>query len=308
MIGYPITLIDLTRLVSARFPAKRNRDGTPRKNAIRPWRGRARQQTDRLRSQGFYSGDEKTEIWSELNRLFAALQGGGKCAYCETRLADHKREGVRGDIEHYRPKAGVIDWPNKHNLSTGGSDPHAYYLLAFHLRNYLLACDTCNREFKRNYFPIAGPRCPAHSRRPRDLKRERPYLLHPLDPTDEDPEQLIEFIGIDPVPRAPQGTPQYWRAVVTIELLGLGRGKRFNLDFERSLVMAGLYQALNAVDPTDPIVVRTINALQDDTWPHVNCLRSFKRLHDKDPRRAKLLVEEATTFVDKVWANRKQLP
>jgi hypothetical protein len=297
MIQYPVSLRDLARRVSKRLPAKKS--GQP------SWRVRARNETERLRGQGAYSGDEKTEIWKELKPIFAALQGNGKCAFCEQMLAVHKRGGVSGDMDHYRPKRGVEVWLNTHAIPVGGPDPDSYYLLAFHLRNYVLVCEICNRSYKQNYFPIAGPRCPAHTRRPRDLKNERPYLPHPLDPTDEDPEDLIEFEGIVPVPRAAQGTPQYWRAVVTIELLGLTGGNRIDLDFDRALIISILYQAPISTDPTDPVTARTLAALQDDTSLHRNCARSFKRLFDTDQARAKLLVDQAGKYVDNVRRDRR---
>ena len=176
MIQYPVSLRALARIIAVRLPTTHNTDDAPRKNARIAWRTRARELTRRLRAGGSYSGEE--EIWSELNRVFADLQGGGKCAYCEKKLDLHRSGRVAGDIEHYRPKGGVVAWPTTHPISTGGNAPGCYYLLAFYLRNYLLACSVCNQDYKRNYFPIAGPRCAPTSTRSRDLKAELPYLPH----------------------------------------------------------------------------------------------------------------------------------
>lgn len=308
MIQYPLALRELSRIVSRRLPTTLNQDGKPRKNGRVAWRIQARQQTQQLQSQRTYNLDKDYEIWPELKDIFAGIQG-DKCAFCEKRLPDHRSGRVGGDIEHYRPKNGVVAWPTTHPIPVGKSDTDCYYLLAFHLRNYLLSCGICNQDYKRNYFPIAGQRCPAHSCRPRDLLAERPYLLHPLDPNDEDPEELIEFIGIVPVPRTAKNTPSYWRAVVTIELLGLTGGNRFDLDLERAttIVCLSLALKLQASKGNDPDVVFTLNGLTNDSLPHRNCARSFKRLYDSDPILAAHVAREALKIVDDDQRRRRRV-
>ncbi len=311
MIQYPISLRDLARHVRKQFPTTLNRNGTPRRNGREAWLTKASRLSTQLKAHGSYNLENRDEIWNELKPLFARLQGGGKCAYCETMLPTHKRGMPKGDLEHYRPKQGVIKWPTTHAISVGANAPDCYYWLAFHLRNYLLACEVCNRDFKQNYFPIAGQRCSANSRQPRYLIAERPYLLHPLDPNDSAPEQLIGFEGIVPIPIAKPGTHDYWRAKVTIELLGLTNGRRLELDFERSQTITGIYTALNSVANNDPtrrkLAKRTLKKLQDNTWPHRNCARRFKRLYDDDPTEAARLAEEAAKFVDE-WLHRRAQP
>ena len=306
MIQYPVALRELSRIVSRQLPTIRNRDGKPRKNGRIAWRLQARQQTQQLRGTRAYNVDRENEIWPDLKDIFERVQG-GKCAFCEKKLPVHKSGRVEGDIEHYRPKNGVVAWPTTHLIPIGRQDADCYYLLAFHLRNYLLACGICNQDYKRNYFPIAGPRCPAHSCRPRDLAAERPYLLHPLDPNEENPEELIEFIGIVPIPRAAKGSPSYWRAVVTIELLGLTGGNRLDLDLERAETIARVFLALElrAIDGNDPVAAKTVSDLTNDAMPHRNCARSFKRLYDNDPSVAAYTAQQALKFVDSVQRERQ---
>ena len=95
---------------------------------------------------------------------------------------------------------------------------------------------------------------------------------------------------------------------MTIELLGLTAGNRFDLDLQRAHVIATLYLAFTSNNSADSIVQRMIRGLQDNTLPHRNCARSFKRVFDADPARASQLAIEATQFVDAVRHRRRQNP
>jgi uncharacterized protein (TIGR02646 family) len=146
-----------------------------------------------------------------------------KCAYCE-RIC-------KADIEHYRPKKGVLDDPTH----------PGYYWLCYEWSNLVPSCITCNREgAKHNHFPIIGVRvttptllpdsnldlasCKAYNT---PLLDEVPFLLHPevdrpedfftfkLDPRGEG----IRIVGIDPSGRGQR----------TIEICLLNR-KEIKLD------------------------------------------------------------------------------
>ncbi len=67
------------------------------------------------------------------------------CAFCE------KRVGKYDDIEHFRPKHAIT-----------GVNTEGYYWLGFVWSNLLIACPECNRDAKKNHFPIAGTRMNAH--------------------------------------------------------------------------------------------------------------------------------------------------
>jgi hypothetical protein len=98
--------------------------------------------------------------------LFAMQHG--KCCYCEKREEQAKYR----DVEHYRPKV-------------------LYWWLTWTWENLLFACIDCNREQKRDRFPLSpeGPRLVPEQAPPGE---ERPLVL---DPSDRlmDPAREIEF-------------------------------------------------------------------------------------------------------------------
>jgi hypothetical protein len=124
-----------------------------------------------------------------------------KCAYCEAPLSDFQY----GDVEHFRPKAGVSDENNKViylNDSAGRttSTPHpGYYWLAYDWHNLLPTCTTCNRGKggdssigKRTRFPVQGFRAQV----PGEESKEQSLLINPTssDP-DDDPQKHLK---VDP--------------------------------------------------------------------------------------------------------------
>ena len=121
-----------------------------------------------------------------------------KCAYCESDLGDSL------DVEHFRPKGGVIEEPGH----TG------YWWLAHSWTNLLPSCSPCNQKRrqhivteamtiqelsalmatkarvsygKANQFPIAGIRATYSTG---NLEDEKPHLI---DPTSEDPEPFLRW-------------------------------------------------------------------------------------------------------------------
>jgi uncharacterized protein (TIGR02646 family) len=70
-----------------------------------------------------------------------------KCAYCES-FSEHV---ATLQVEHYRPKAKVVDLTSP--------NPNGYYWLGCEWSNLLLACSKCNgKSAKANNFPISGTR------------------------------------------------------------------------------------------------------------------------------------------------------
>ncbi|MDQ2731738.1 MAG: hypothetical protein M3Y56_08780 [Armatimonadota bacterium] len=100
-----------------------------------------------------------------------------KCCFCEVKL----RPG--NDIEHFRPK-GAYRQGAKVPLNKFG-----YYWLAYDWNNLLLACKTCNQQYKRSFFPLANPARRAKSHHD-DIAEEEPLLIHPAE---QDPELFIGF-------------------------------------------------------------------------------------------------------------------
>ncbi|MEZ4405372.1 MAG: hypothetical protein R3A52_02595 [Polyangiales bacterium] len=103
----------------------------------------------------------------------------GKCAFCESSF-DHVSYG---DVEHFRPKGGF------RQRRRGALRRPGYYWLAYAWENLLVACEVCNRSFKRNWFPLEH-RSPRARGPNADLSRERPRLVNPAT---EDPAAHITF-------------------------------------------------------------------------------------------------------------------
>jgi HNH endonuclease len=91
-----------------------------------------------------------------------------KCCYCEKREEQSKYR----DVDHYRPKA-------------------VYWWLAWTWENLLFACIDCNRDQKRDRFPLSpgDTRLVAEQAPP---GAERPLVLDPSDPSMV-PAREIEF-------------------------------------------------------------------------------------------------------------------
>jgi hypothetical protein len=84
-----------------------------------------------------------------------------KCAWCE----QHCEWRRQLDVEHYRPKAEVTHWEGSPRLESDVPPKQVpvsggYWWLAFDWNNYSLACGPCNQGWKRNLFPVRGPRVP----------------------------------------------------------------------------------------------------------------------------------------------------
>jgi hypothetical protein len=128
----------------------------------------------------------------------------GKCAYCETYIPDY----FHGDIDHFRPKAGVTDENDKpivlknnqgENLIDDYGQPKfhpGYYWLAYDWCNLLPSCSVCNQPAKigdkkigkHNRFPVDGQ----HAQCEDEINNEMPLLINPLsDNEDDDPDKHL---------------------------------------------------------------------------------------------------------------------
>jgi uncharacterized protein (TIGR02646 family) len=104
----------------------------------------------------------------------------GKCCYCESTLL----ETGFGDVEHFRPKAGV------RQTVKGRLEQPGYYWLAYDWRNLYFSCARCNQAHKRNYFPLIDPARRARSHH-EATGHEQPQLL---DLATEDPQPHLTFV------------------------------------------------------------------------------------------------------------------
>lgn len=137
-----------------------------------------------------------------------------KCFLCESKITHISH----GDVEHFRPKAGY-----RQSVADALHTP-AYYWLAYEWSNLFLACQICNQVFKKNLFPLSNPKARATSHK-KSIDKEEPLYI---DPTIDDPEQLISFRREIPYPvkNSPRGK-------ATITDLGLDRPKLNEKRLER---------------------------------------------------------------------------
>ena len=160
----------------------------------------------------------------------------GKCAYCESPL-----ELIDGDIDHFRPKAEVRDENGDLVVvvATGARHP-GYYWLAYHWKNLLPSCKTCNQIFKGAKFPVLG----IHATSPAEVAQEQPLLLNPLS---EDPEEdPIKHLKVDETGIIAGITP---RGDTTIKVLGLRRDPLQTRRRSAYLEAQALWRRLNDGEP-----------------------------------------------------------
>lgn len=274
MIRYPIKVSELKALV---------------KQESKTWLQRAKDRTNQFRAIGKY--DERSSIWSEIKGVYMKLQH-NKCAYCERQLEGPRFGKIEHDLEHYRPKKSVKAWSSSHiNHPTGQAWSDGYYLLAYHIFNYVAACKVCNTPLKSNYFPISAVRGPQQDN-PRLLRSEKPFLIYPLGKIDQDPESLITFDGILPIPKGHWGH-RFRRGQVTIEFFQLHR--REALLKQRAEQLRALWFALMILESdldqhAKEFAQSAIENLTSSTAAHCNCNRSFLLLYHQNYAKAKAIA------------------
>lgn len=291
MIRYDISDADLDACIEAESPG---------------WFDKATKRTAACRKKKAFDGG--TPIWSDVKAVYMRIQH-NKCAYCERKLEGEPYGRIEHDVEHFRPKNGVKEWPDDrikaerqidYKFPTGQSWDKGYYLLAFHPFNYITACKTCNTPLKSNYFPIAGNRRGPQSDNPARLAQEQPYLLYPLGNLDDDPEQVLTFDGIVPKPSKRSGHSRR-RAMVTIDFFELDTREellRGRAEKIRELKLALIIKDSNASPANRALAERTIADLQSENSSHCNCVRSFLRLYRRDRLRAEEIFQAAMEYLE----------
>jgi len=244
-------------------------------------------------------------LWSKIKGVYIELQH-SKCCFCEKPL-----EGkVEQDVEHFRPKAEVKPWKVPSRLSaqgvavqqpTDGSSEPGYSQLAYSPFNYAIACKTCNSTLKKNFFPIEGTR-DSTATDPAKMDGEKALLIYPIGAVDDDPEQLIEFEALSPVPKKASGFNRR-RALVTIEVFRLDDNSRRRPLFKlRATFVWLLFLELERRANARSVIQRqkdqaAIEMLTSPEMPFANCLRSFERLYGSDQARAEAIAEECQKFM-----------
>jgi hypothetical protein len=260
MIRYPFVLDDVKARVKAVNPK---------------WLAKAAERTENFIAKQKY--EERSSIWSSVKPVYMLLQK-NKCIFCEQQFESEEYGKILFDLEHFRPKSSVKVWPGenhprvRYEFGTGGESPNGYYWLPYELKNYAASCKSCNSNLKSNYFPIAGDRCIA----PGDLQNESPFLCYPLDEVDDDPEELVTFIGITAIP-ASEIPEKRRRGQVIIDFFDLNGRERLYRQRANMIILLGY--ALATIDagfdgPEDHLLVERISS---DQYPHAACLRAFKR-------------------------------
>ena len=126
-----------------------------------------------------------------------------KCCFCEGRFVAF----AAADVEHYRPKGAVQQDEKSSRLIPG------YYWLAYSWENLYWCCQVCNRNNKKNYFPLVNPSKRARSHND-DIANEKPLILNPGG--QEDPRHHIKFRDAIAIGSTRAGQK-------TLEIVGLNR-------------------------------------------------------------------------------------
>lgn len=237
------------------------------------WLARARARTERFRRVGRY--DEAGGIWSEVKGVYVGLQH-GKCAYCERRIGKDPVYAGELDVEHYRPKS-------------------EYHLLAYHPLNYAVACIRCNRGLKRDEFPVAGVRM-REGDDPAAMRAEEPLLLYPIGDIDEDPADVISFVGYAAVPVRESVRA---RATIAFFRLGAEAERDDDLVMERARLVRSLYMA-NLLLRAGTMVKAfedEIAFAQSAAAPHSRCAACYQQVCEKNWAEAELLFAAAGEFL-----------
>lgn len=279
MIGYAI------REVALRKRIKRDAPG---------WLERADAMTSQMQAAGRYL--DEAACWGEIKQIYMRLQH-HKCGFCERKLAGGQRR--EHDIEHFRPKSRIEAYPDTLGFATGSAHPGGYHLLALHPLNYVVACKTCNSDWKKNYFPVAGTRA-FHGTHPRDYAGERPYLVYPLGPLADDepgPEQLITFDGFLAKPAIPREQDEHRHRVglVTIHVLGLN--EREGLLAERATILVQMFPLL---DMPAPAARQALAKFTGQGAAHASCARAFEALYRRDPDRARVWFDGCRKYLKRL--------
>ena len=191
-----------------------------------------------------------------------------KCAYCESPIGRLSS----GDIDQFRPKGSIRELD-------GSTIPLGYWWLAYDWDNQYLSCEICNRQYKRNYFPILGSRGQPEERGTELKDKEQPLLI---DPCDDNPAEYLLFDRISGKVRSitllkePGTEGRKDRAAVTIEVLGLNR--REIREYRKHTILQKVrpiwgrrYQNLKPLMVTD--LCRYLDEILHDSQSYLGILR-----------------------------------
>ena len=298
MIRYPITQAELEAAIETEKPG---------------WLAAAKAKTEVSRAARDFNEPSGKNSWSQIKGAFMKLQS-NKCAYCERKLGSAEFSKGEHDIEHYRPKNAVAAWPSEkvkarmkqkgkasYAFPTGEASEQGYYLLAYNPTNYATACTACNSSLKSSFFPIAAGRS-IDAEEPTKLKREKPFIIFPIGTGDDDPEELITFTGVLPVPTTKRETTnKHRRARVTIDFFELDT--RDDLLEMRAQIIANIWLAFTTLQDAGVSAARRraaqkiIDLASSTRFQQTNCARSFLRLCQQNPAIAEQFADAAVQML-----------
>jgi hypothetical protein len=271
------------------------------------WLAKAREKTEVFRAAGDFNEPDGRNSWSEIKDVYIRLQR-HKCAFCDRLLSSPQYGRIEHDVEHFRPKNAIRAWPvekvkgqrrRSYRFTVGEATEKGYYLLAYNIFNYATSCKTCNSTLKRNYFPIAGKRIMDSDDFDR-LRKEKPYLIYPIGSLDDDPEALITYRGVLPVPRYKNGH-RHRRARVTIDLFALDIREellRLRAEVIQKVWLAFLTLHNHSVaDGQTGLARRIIEVARSHQTSQSACARAFYDHCQRDAASAHRFAEEAEEYI-----------
>jgi len=149
------------------------------------------------------------DYWNRTDVRGALYASQGRvCAYCGCEL----QRGNRGDVDHFRPKAGIAD--DCYHLG--------YWWLTYEFANYLLSCRTCNSTYKRNRFPLAQGAERIRFENRELIAEEARVLLDPcVDKLDELLRVDLASVLVPVEPKLGLSEPMLTRVRETIAFFGI---------------------------------------------------------------------------------------
>ncbi len=268
------------------------------------WLERAREKTIEVRKKGHV--DEDDGIWSEIKAVYARLQF-YKCVYCEKPMPQEEVDGEAGfgkgaveyDVEHYRPKNRVKDWPTAavkaqrkidYDDEINAGESAGYVRLAFDPDNYGLSCKTCNSGHKSDSFPIAGATKKSLIKHAALDAHERPLLMLGIGENVEDPEEVLGWVGPLPFARKKSGY-EHLRARVCIDFFALDT--RSDLMLQRAILITLLWGKLeeraSAIGAEKQRLDGVVQGFTASKMYFCACARAYTALHAKDRSQADAL-------------------
>lgn len=262
------------------------------------WKTKAEKRTAKFVKAGFYS--ERSSLWSTVKPVYMRAQS-FKCVFCERQFENERYGKIEFDVEHFRPKSTVEGWPSatihpalKYAFETGAAAAIGYYWLAYDVENYAASCKACNSSLKSNFFPVAGRRG-AVAENARALSAEQPFLCYPLGDLDEDPEELLSFVGTIARPKATDEHRRR-RGQIIIDFFDLnGRDQLHRQRAQMISMVGGALAARHAGTATD-VDAKVISLIDSPALPHASCVRSFKRLFEQEPDLGQKIYEKCRIY------------